>query len=202
MNKGNWENEISNKKRFRFGKNWLKFAENLNNDQIEEAKKSLQKLLNKNTLDGQTFLDIGCGSGLNSLAAKELGAEVFSFDYDMNSVLCTKELKARFRPNDEKWHIQEGSILDNKFLENIGKFDIVYSWGVIHHTGNMWKGLENVLIPLKKKDGILAIAIYNDQGLKTNFWKVIKKSYNSSFLLSLLIRMAFIPVYTFGYINL
>lgn len=200
MNKGNWENEIINKKRFKFGKNWLEFAENLNNEQLQEAKRSLQILLNKNTLDGKTFLDIGCGSGLSSLAAKELGAKVFSFDYDKNSVFCTKKLKAKFRPNDKNWHIQGGSILDNKFLESIGKFDIVYSWGVIHHTGNMIQGLENVLIPLEKKDGSLAIAIYNDQGFKSNFWKIIKKSYNSSFLLSLFIKIIFIPIYTILYI--
>ncbi len=51
------------------------------------------------TLAGNSFLDVGSGSGLFSLAAMRLGADrVHSFDYDPQSVGCTKELKRRFPP--------------------------------------------------------------------------------------------------------
>ena len=107
-----------------------------------------------------------------------LGAEsVFSFDYDTQSVACTKETKQRYLPNAKNWNIEQGSVLDQDYLKKLGQFDIVYSWGVLHHTGEMWKALENV-IPLVKNGGKLFIAIYNDQGGTSQRWKKVKILYN------------------------
>jgi len=80
-------------KKFEFGKNWENFLKIIDEKRIKEAENSLKKLLNLENLKGKSFLDAGCGSGLFSLAAKNLGAEVYSFDFDENAVNCTGKLK-------------------------------------------------------------------------------------------------------------
>lgn len=165
--------------RFSFGKNWKNFSAHLSEERISEAEKSLKKMLRVDDLTGKNFLDIGCGSGLFSLAAANLGASVFSFDYDQDSVDCAMELKKKFANVAERWTITQGSVLDQPFLDSLGVFDIVYSWGVLHHTGAMYEALERV-VPLVKSGGMLFISIYNDQGSASKRWLWIKKTYNRS----------------------
>ena len=73
--------------RFAFGKNWQSFLSELDEDRIDQAVISLRQLLGLETLEGKRFMDLGCGSGLFSLAAQRLGAEVISIDYDKFSRL-------------------------------------------------------------------------------------------------------------------
>ena len=163
--------------RFTFGANWTQFLKRLTPQRIEIAKQSLAGMLEESSLMGRRFLDVGCGSGLFSLAARELGAKVHSFDYDPQSVGCTLELKHLFRPDDADWTIGQGSALDENYMRALGQFDIVYSWGVLHHTGDMWRALDLVKIPCTS-GGKLFIAIYNDQGGISQAWRLIKHGYN------------------------
>ena len=197
ITKNAWIKEVLSGRRFQFGDNWKNYLKTLSNEKINVATKSIQELLSINNLEGKTFLDIGCGSGLMSLAARKLGAKVTSFDYDKNSVECAKYLKKQFFQDDPSWKILEGSVLDANFLKDLGEFDIVYSWGVLHHTGNMWEALGNALIPLSLDFGILAIAIYNDNGIESDIWLKIKSFYNSGNLQSYLVRLLFVPIFTF-----
>lgn len=169
--------EIARGDRFKFGENWSKFLELLNDARIKEAEESLKGMLGVENLEGKSFLDIGCGSGLFSLAARRLGARVHSFDFDPQSVACAAELRRRYFPDDSDWKVEEGSALDADYLKSLGKFDVVYSWGVLHHTGEMWRALENAQLPVAD-DGKLFIAIYNDTGSQSARWKRIKKVYN------------------------
>ena len=137
--------EVEAGKRFDFGANWTRFLAVIDDDRIAQAESSLKQMLRIERLDGQRFLDIGSGSGLFSLAARRLGASVHSFDLDPQSVACTQELKRRYCPEDSEWHIERGSALDRDYLEGLGQFDIVYSWGVLHHTGAMWLALEHAI---------------------------------------------------------
>lgn len=168
--------EVSQGERFEFGKNWSAFLSTLDEERILKAEDSLREMLEVEGLRGKSFLDIGSGSGLFSLAARRLGAKVHSFDFDTNSFACTKELKRRFFADDENWRVEQGSALDRDYIESLGKFDIVYSWGVLHHTGEMWKALENASFPVAE-NGKLFIAIYNDTGSQAARWKWIKKTY-------------------------
>jgi len=163
-----FEKEVAQGSRFEFGKNWTAFLKVLDDDRILTAEKSLQGMLEMETFKGKSFLDIGSGSGLFSLAARRLGARVYSFDYDPQSVSCTVELKRRYFADDGNWTIKQGSVLDRDYLAGMEPFDIVYSWGVLHHTGKMWQALENAATRVKA-GGMLFIAIYNDETKVSQF---------------------------------
>jgi 2-polyprenyl-6-hydroxyphenyl methylase/3-demethylubiquinone-9 3-methyltransferase len=168
--------EVATGERFQFGENWRAFLAVLDDERIAKAVESLKEMLECDTLDGKSFLDIGSGSGLFSLAARRLGANVHSFDFDSDSFACTQELRRRYFDGDDAWRVEQGSALDAEYLASLGKFDIVYSWGVLHHTGEMRTALGNAIIPTKPS-GKLFIAIYNDTGSQAARWHWIKKTY-------------------------
>ncbi|MGZ4518552.1 MAG: class I SAM-dependent methyltransferase [Mycobacteriaceae bacterium] len=169
--------EIQSGERFAFGNNWAKFLDLVDDERIQAAEQSLRQHLGD--IARLRFVDVGSGSGLFSLAARNLGAEVLSFDYDVESVGCTEELRRRYHPDDPAWAVQHGSALDGRYLETLGRFDVVYSWGVLHHTGDMWTALGNV-DTLVRPGGQLFISIYNDQGRTSRNWRRVKRAYNRS----------------------
>lgn len=164
-------------RRFEFGENWGRYLKVLSETRILKAEGSLRQMLRLETLRDRTFLDIGSGSGLFSLAARRLGARVRSFDYDKQSVACTLDLKHRYYGDDKNWMVEQASILDEAYVSSLGKFDVVYAWGVLHHTGAMWQALENAQVPVAP-GGLLFVAIYNDQGRASIYWKMVKTLYN------------------------
>ncbi len=169
--------EIHTGIRFAFGDNWSRFLRVLDEDRIHQAERSLCEMLEVENLNGKRFLDIGSGSGLFSLAARRLGATVHSFDYDPRSVACTAELRRRYLPDDAHWKVEQASVLDPAYLSSLGQWDVVYSWGVLHHTGNMKQALANAAT-LVCDGGALFIAIYNDQGRASGTWLRVKQAYN------------------------
>lgn len=174
---------------FTFGKNWLFFVDKyFNQERIEDAKKSLVDFSGGYNFKGKSFLDIGCGSGLFSLAAYQLRAsKVISFDLDPDSVASCWQLKKK-EGHPSNWEIKKGSILNEKFLSELGKFDFVYAWGVLHHTGKMWLAMENTLDLVAKK-GFLYLAIYNKADSwgfypdgrfgSSGFWVKVKRRYSN-----------------------
>ena len=177
MTEKHYKQEIDSGERFAFGNNWARFLKVVDEQRIAEATDSLKQMLEVEDLKGKAFLDVGSGSGLFSLAAKRLGAKVLSFDCDVQSVACTKELKERYFEHDNDWQVQSGSVLDIEYLHSLGTFDIVYSWGVLHHTGNMWAALNNVNANVAE-NGKLFIALYNYQPFASKYWTFVKRTYN------------------------
>jgi 2-polyprenyl-6-hydroxyphenyl methylase/3-demethylubiquinone-9 3-methyltransferase len=160
--------------RFEFGKNWASFAATLDEAKIREAENRLASMLGADSLKSATFLDIGCGSGLHSLAALRMGAErVWAIDLDANSVGTAQAVLARWWPQ-QNYRIERKSVFE---LESAlpEQFDIVYSWGVLHHTGEMVRAIRAACRAVKP-GGRLAIALYG----KTRYcgiWTRIKRWY-------------------------
>lgn len=165
--------------RFGFGRNWQRYSRLLDETRVTGAQRSLSCMLDKESLDGLSFLDIGAGSGLFSLAARRLGARVHSFDFDPESVQCVGNLRRGFGENTDYWKIERGSVLDDGYMEALGGFDVVYAWGVLHHTGAMWRALRNAAAATAR-GGVLYVALYNDQGGLTLYWSSVKRLYNHS----------------------
>jgi 2-polyprenyl-3-methyl-5-hydroxy-6-metoxy-1,4-benzoquinol methylase len=190
--------QVKSGERFEFGANWASFIDSIDDDRILKAVASLNEMLGGKDYTGLTFLDAGSGSGLFSLAARKLGFKVYSFDFDKKSVACTSKLKDLYFKDDPDWVIEEGSVLNTGYLNTLGQFDVVYSWGVLHHTGQMWNALSNVDL-LVKPTGKLFIAIYNDQRLESKVWWRVKQTYNANSAGKLLVTTFFVCLYSVGY---
>ncbi|RLS55576.1 MAG: class I SAM-dependent methyltransferase [Planctomycetota bacterium] len=186
--------EIDAGQRFAFGANWTAFLSLMSPERLNVAEAAIRQLLGTETLAEKTFLDIGSGSGLSSLAAHSMGARVTSFDFDQQSVNCTTELRRRYALDDPTWTVQQGSVLDSAFMGSLGTFDVVYSWGVLHHTGQMWNAIDQATLRVAP-GGQLFIAIYNDEGGMSRFWTAVKRIYCSGPLGRWLMLGVFIPYF-------
>lgn len=161
---------------FAFGRNWRHYAATIDESRIQSAVQNMQRLLRRQSLEGQSFFDIGCGSGVHSLAALRLGARrVVAIDFDPDSVATCREVLSRWSPSSN-WTCQRGSVFD---LPDVAEeqFDVVYSWGVLHHTGDLWTATRKAATLVKPNHGVLAIAVY----LKTplcRLWRVEKRIYS------------------------
>ena len=162
---------------FQFGENWADYSGSISDSDIVMSEVGLKRLLGLGTLNGKTFLDIGCGSGIHSLAALQLGAKtVKAIDIDKTSVACARGVIG------SRWHKDNFAVeVKNVFdisVENTGQFDIVYSWGVLHHTGDMWGAIE-AASKLVKPDGLFVIAIYRKTPC-CGFWEKEKRFFTQA----------------------
>ena len=172
--------------RFGFGANWADYIKkNFSDERVEIAQRHLLRVLKLADLKGRSFLDIGCGSGLHSLAAWRAGAApIVSFDYDKNSVATARKLH-QLSNSPEGWSIMQGSVLDRAFVDRLPKADIVYSWGVLHHTGSMWNALENAASCMHQ-NSVLYIALYSADVFTNppaSYWLDVKREYNRANIL-------------------
>jgi 2-polyprenyl-6-hydroxyphenyl methylase/3-demethylubiquinone-9 3-methyltransferase len=161
---------------FEFGKNWKGYSRRIDDARIQAAVGGLRKLFPEG-LHGQSVLDIGCGSGVHAVAALRIGAKfVRAVDIDEDSVSTARDLLAKCSPGGS-WRTDLVSVFD-LVPEGFGGFDVVYSWGVLHHTGDMWTAIRRAAA-LVNPSGCLAIAIYAATPFDP-FWKVEKEFYAKS----------------------
>ncbi len=172
--------------RFAFGKNWSEYAKHhFDEKALQDAQNALLQFCRIDSLKGLRILDIGCGSGIHSLAAFLAEAEeIVSFDYDINSVLTAKALHKAYG-SPKSWQILSGDVLDKNFMQSLGFFDLVYAWGSLHHTGSLKEALNNT-IACVNKNGLLYIALYSFTAYHNNTvfgqpspqeWISIKRKY-------------------------
>jgi 2-polyprenyl-6-hydroxyphenyl methylase/3-demethylubiquinone-9 3-methyltransferase len=160
---------------FAFGDNWSDYADKIRDDQIVQAKSALQRLLGDETLAGKRFLDIGCGSGLHSLAALQLGAaEVVAVDLDPECVNTTERVLSRFAPAGALYRVIQRSVFDLN-IADLGSFDVTYSWGVLHHTGKLSEALARAGA-MTAPSGLFVFALYRKTWL-CPIWTIEKKWY-------------------------
>ena len=170
--------------RFAFGRNWKEYIEKrLSDERVETSRQRMLEFLGLQDLSGKTFLDIGCGSGIHSLAAFRSGArEIIGFDYDANSVLASKVCH-QYAGRPQNWRILQGSVLDEAFMRQLPQADIVYSWGVLHHTGDVWGAIRGAAgrVP---QGALFYIALYSADvqhpPRTAEFWLDVKRSYLKS----------------------
>ena len=164
---------------FKFGQNWASFSRQLDEARIAEAITSLTSLFGENALKGKSFLDIGCGSGLFSIAAARLGAQsIVGIDVDPVSVDTSRINLSHWVGGKQTASFLQASVLDTEQMKLLGTFDIVYSWGVLHHTGNMVQAVYNAA-QCVRPTGLLMIAIYN-RHWSSPVWKLVKWLYNKA----------------------
>lgn len=169
--------------RFEFGKNWRQFVErHYSQEVVDVSKARILEFMKRDSLAGLRVIDIGCGSGIHSMAMHQAGAaSIFSFDYDPSSVAATELVHAKAGA-PPSWTIRQGSVLDAAFMRSLPTFDLVYSWGVLHHTGEVWKAID-LATERVKPGGFFYIALYAADVQKDptpEFWLEVKQRYVKS----------------------
>ena len=175
------ESKQNHEVRFEFGRNWTGFVRrNLNDERIEIACKHILNFLKRDDLKNLDFLDIGSGSGIHSAAAFAAGADrICSFDYDPNSVTATSLVRKR-AGNPANWSVMRGDVLDDRCIASLGKWKFVYSWGVLHHTGDVWRAIDNASKTVAE-GGLFYIALYSADTVEDpEFWLDVKRRYNAA----------------------
>jgi 2-polyprenyl-6-hydroxyphenyl methylase/3-demethylubiquinone-9 3-methyltransferase len=162
---------------FTFGENWRSYAQGISEQVIAQAMTSLVHLLGEAAIRGKTVIDVGCGSGLFTLAFVRLGAaQVYALDVDSQCVQLTQQLLDQ-EPDGQRAAVLQLSILDPAIHQHLPRVDVIYAWGALHHTGAMWRALEHttsLLLP----GGLLAVALYN-RHWTSPLWRWVKRLYNS-----------------------
>ncbi len=181
---------------FAFGKNWQAYVQHaLTPQKVAQAKTAFLKLFEGIEFRGKSFLDIGFGQGIALFAAQERGAHVMGIDVDEENLRSLTKTAQMFH-SQQMPVVRIASILDDAFVETQlqqGQFDIVHSWGALHHTGNMLQAIHHAA-SLVKCGGYLVLAIYNKHW-SSPIWGRIKWLYNHSpeFVQQLLV-MLFYPI--------
>jgi 2-polyprenyl-3-methyl-5-hydroxy-6-metoxy-1,4-benzoquinol methylase len=159
---------------FAFGQNWASYSAIIDDARVAQAERGLVRLLGEDGLAGKSFLDIGCGSGLHAVAAARLGAaRIVAVDLDPVAVETARAVLRQHAPQIPS-DIRQSSVFELA-PETSGAFDVVYSWGVLHHTGAMHEALQRAAQAVAP-GGRFAFALYHRTRM-CGFWRREKRWY-------------------------
>jgi hypothetical protein len=168
---------MAESRHFAFGKNWNDYSQTINNGMISEATQNLNRLLGNMDLTNVKVLDIGSGSGIHDVAFLRMGCEsLVAFDFDLDSVKTTEKI-IKQNYTGSNYQVYRDDILSLKYIP-IAKYGLVYSWGVLHHTGNLEEAIRNSC-GLVDVGGYFAVAVYRKTRL-CNFWRIEKRFYSQA----------------------
>ena len=187
------------KEHFSFGQNWSDYSKIVEEHHVISAEEDLVRLMDNGDFTNRKWCDLGCGSGVHAVAAARLGAFVTAVDIDPQSVTTTKRLAKKFGVEERIVSINY-SVFDLPFDRE--SFDVVYSWGVLHHTGDMWSAITEASRLVSRAEGSqFVVALYRKTRLCA-FWKKEKKIYkNASPVPQDAIRRVFVIAYDFSLIG-
>jgi 2-polyprenyl-3-methyl-5-hydroxy-6-metoxy-1,4-benzoquinol methylase len=178
------EQASTNRMQFDFGQNWSDYsAHALTGERAKEAQNAFAALLaDAGGVAGKSFVDVGFGQGLGLLSAAAAGAEVVGIDINPKCEDVLERNKRFFPTVQQHIPVIIGSILDDEIVRRAldvsptaGEYDIVHSWGVLHHTGNMKAAIRNTA-RLVKPGGYFIVALYN-RHWSSRAWLLIKYMY-------------------------
>lgn len=195
---------LYNPETYNFGGNWQKYIRELSCSSRDDLQLSLGisrfhlvRFLSPDdegghsdddrpVLQNLSFIDIGCGSGIHSAAALFSHARhIISFDQQEGSVSSTAALRHQLMENDNSfsdrsWDVYLGDVLIQSDLPEV-LADVVYSWGALHHTRDLWTALENscrLVKPPEDGGGLLLVALYAREMVRDpDYWIYIKQLY-------------------------
>jgi 2-polyprenyl-3-methyl-5-hydroxy-6-metoxy-1,4-benzoquinol methylase len=172
-------------KQFDFGQNWSEFSDNAaTQERVAQARAQFASLMGDIELNGRSFLDIGFGQGFSLLSALALGARVAGCDINPKCHEVIDRNRALFpEVGTGTILLHVGSILDAAAVAALrgmpgseGRgFDVVHSWGVLHHTGDLRRALTNAG-SLVRPGGHFVVAIYN-RHWSSRPWHTVKVLY-------------------------
>jgi 2-polyprenyl-3-methyl-5-hydroxy-6-metoxy-1,4-benzoquinol methylase len=174
---------VNREKRFEFGRNWRQFVDrHYSQEAVDVSRAHILDFMKRPDLKGLSVIDIGCGSGIHSMAIFQAGAAaIHSFDYDPTSVEATTIVRDK-AGSPPHWSVEQGSALDESYMRTLATYDLVYSWGVLHHTGDVWKAID-LAAERVRPGGLFYIALYSADVQKDptpEFWLDVKRTYVSS----------------------
>jgi len=148
-------------------------------------------------IEGKRILDAGCGMGVFSVVfGKKGAARVIGIDLSEEGVRRAQRAASHFNLSNVEF--REGNILRLPYPD--GSFDIVWSWGTLHHTAEPLKALEE-LIRVLKNGGTLFVTLYRSTKLSflhEGIRKTLRLAHRRMWpLLAKLIALALFPATLF-----
>lgn len=148
---------------------------------IEDSIKQFNSFLSSKSIQG-TLLDIGCGSGKNSIFFAKQGFSVKGTDFS-NSALKLAKKNAKERNSAVKFKLAD--VIEDDFKE---QFDVVLDCGCLHHIRKKYwrKYLKNILVSIKQ-GGYFYLHGFGDNSHKLGFapknrnWHIKKGHYTHFF---------------------
>jgi ubiquinone/menaquinone biosynthesis C-methylase UbiE len=152
--KAYWDNEPCGTNRATFTEGSLEYFEEIENYRYR-VESCIHSFAQFTRWRGKKILEVGCGAGTDLLQFARAGAEVCAVDLSPHSAALARR---RLILYGLKSDIREADAEHLPFPD--GYFDLVYSWGVIHHTPDTAAAVKEIFRVLKP-GGQIRIMIYN-----------------------------------------